>query len=82
MSKTRYELFEQGLIRKYKDVAELAPEARQMGQKAAVVLKEPGWSPHNIRDIYLYGGGAYVSYYVNPAEFKGDSSRIVGRGKL
>lgn len=82
MAKTRYELFEQGLIRKYKDVAELAPEARQMGQKAAVVLKEPGWSPHNIRDIYLYGGGAYVSYYVNPTEFKGDKSISFASGKL
>lgn len=82
MTKTRYELFEQGLIRKYKDVAELAPEARQMGQKAAVVLKEPGWSPHNIRDIYLYGGGAYVSYYVNPTEFKGDKSISFASGKL
>lgn len=82
MAKTRYELFEQGLIRKYKDVTELSPEARQMGQKAAVVLKEPGWSPHNIRDIYLYGGGAYVSYYVNPTEFKGSNSISFAGGKI
>lgn len=72
--KTRYELFEQGLIRKYKDVEEIPTNERIPGQGTTnVVLRESGWSPHNIRDLYLFGSCAVVSYYVNPEGFKGDN---------